>query len=85
LYQVAAAVAALDLVITVPTTVAHVAGALGTPTWVLAPRVATWRYLRRGERMPWYSSVRVFRSSDDSSLDRFIRGVRRALDAWLER
>jgi hypothetical protein len=83
--ELAAAVSALDLVITVPTTVAHLAGALGTPTWVLAPRVATWRYLRSGQRMPWYSSVRVFRSAGDSSLEGFVGGVRRALDTWLQR
>lgn len=81
--ELAAALAALDLVITVPTTVAHMAGAVGAPAWVMAPRVATWRYLRSGERMPWYASLRLFRRSGDGSMDEFIAGMRRALEGWL--
>ena len=78
--DLAAAIAALDLVITVPTTVAHVAGALGKPAWTMAPNVATWRYLSRGERMPWYASVRMYRGADD-----FPGRMRAALEAWLTR
>jgi ADP-heptose:LPS heptosyltransferase len=79
--ELAAAVAALDLVITVPTAVAHIAGALGKPTWVLVPRVATWRYLRSGERMPWYGSARVFRRPADLSTEGFLANVRGELNS----
>ncbi len=59
--ELAAAIAALDLVITVDNTIAHLAGALGVPAWVLLPFSAEWRYGREGETMPWYPSLRLFR------------------------
>ena len=59
--ETAALVTALDLVVSVTTATAHLAGALGRPTWVLVPSVPSWRYLWEGERMPWYPAVRVFR------------------------
>jgi Tfp pilus assembly protein PilF len=61
--ETAALAGALDLVISVQTTVIHLAGALGKPAWVLAPAVAEWRYGNTGETMPWYPAVRVFRQS----------------------
>jgi hypothetical protein len=57
----AAAVAALDLVITVDTSVAHLAGALGGPAWVLLPHALDWRWLRDREDTPWYPGMRLFR------------------------
>jgi tetratricopeptide (TPR) repeat protein len=56
-----AAVAALDLVITVDTSVAHLAGALGRPVWMLLPHALDWRWLRDREDTPWYPSMRLFR------------------------
>lgn len=57
----AALIAALDLVITTDTSVAHLAGALGKPTWVLLHASPDWRWGHRGERTPWYASVRLYR------------------------
>lgn len=57
----AAFMAALDLVITVDTSVVHVAGATGRPTWLLSRFDGCWRWLLEGERSPWYSTVRIFR------------------------
>jgi len=57
----AAAINALDLVITVDTSVAHVAGALGKPVWVLLPWVTDWRWLLNREDNPWYPTMRLFR------------------------
>jgi tetratricopeptide (TPR) repeat protein len=51
----------LDLVISVDTSVAHLAGALGRPTWLLARPNPDWRWGREGEATPWYGTVRVFR------------------------
>ncbi len=61
--QMAALICALDLVVSVCNTTIHLAGALGRPAWVLAPRVPEWRYGIAGEGMPWYPSVRIFRQS----------------------
>lgn len=57
----AAAVAALDLVITVDTALAHLAGAMGRPVWLLLARGADWRWLAEGETSPWYPTMRLFR------------------------
>ncbi|WP_245286384.1 tetratricopeptide repeat protein [Bradyrhizobium sp. ARR65] len=57
----AAAVAALDLVIAVDTSVAHLAGALGRPVWLLLPYALDWRWLRDREDSPWYPTMRLFR------------------------
>ena len=59
--ETAALVSALDLVITVQTAVAHLGGALGKPVWVMVSAAPGWRYLRSGDTLPWYSSLRVFR------------------------
>ncbi len=59
----AAAICALDLVITVDTSVAHVAGAVGKPVWVLLPWVTDWRWLLNREDNPWYPTMRLFRQA----------------------
>lgn len=57
----AAAIAALDLVVAVDTSVAHLAGALGRPVWMLTPYALDWRWLREREDSPWYPTMRLFR------------------------
>jgi tetratricopeptide (TPR) repeat protein len=57
----AALVSALDLVVTVCTSIVHLTGALGRPVWVLVPSVPEWRYCFEGETLPWYPSARVIR------------------------
>jgi hypothetical protein len=59
--ELAAAIEALDLVITVDNTIAHLSGALGKRVWILVPFSAEWRYGRDRETMDWYPSARLFR------------------------
>jgi tetratricopeptide (TPR) repeat protein len=78
--ETAAAVASLDLVITVDTAAAHVAGALGKPVWVLVPFVPDWRWLVGREDSPYYPSARLFRQPARGDWDSVALRVRRALD-----
>jgi hypothetical protein len=57
----AAQIAALDLVITIDNSTAHLAGALRVPVWLLLPFAADWRWMQAGEESPWYPSMRLFR------------------------
>ena len=59
----AALISHLDLVITVDTAVAHLAGALGIPVWLALPLTPDWRWLLEREDSPWYPSMHLFRQS----------------------
>jgi hypothetical protein len=70
-----AAIAALDLVITVDTSVAHIAGAMGRPCWVLLPFTCDWRWLRDRPDSPWYPSLRLFRQKTPGRWDEPLAAV----------
>jgi ADP-heptose:LPS heptosyltransferase len=57
----AAIIANLDLVISVDTSVVHLAGALGKPVWTLLPYAPDWRWMLSREDSPWYPTMRLFR------------------------
>src|SRR5262249_8301314 len=59
-YDTAALIAGLDLVRSVDTAVAHVAGALGVPTWLLSRYDGCWRWLGNAPTSPWYPTMRIF-------------------------
>ena len=77
--ETAAALMALDLVVTVDTSVAHLAGALGRPAWLLISKVPDWRWGERGRDSPWYPSIRLFRQAVAGVWDDVIADVARAL------
>lgn len=64
LLALAATIANLDLVITVDTLAAHLAGALGKPVWLLLQHAADWRWMRGRSDSPWYPSMRIFRQPE---------------------
>jgi tetratricopeptide (TPR) repeat protein len=65
----AAVMECLDLVISCDTSIAHLAGALGRPTWVMLKRVPDWRWLLDRTDSPWYPTVEVFRQTVDGRWD----------------
>jgi tetratricopeptide (TPR) repeat protein len=75
----AAVVSMLDLVISVDTSVAHLAGALGKPVWLLLPFVREWRWLLERDDSPWYPSARLFRQSRDGDWNGVLERVAREL------
>jgi len=75
----AALYAALDLIISVDTSVVHVAGALGCPVWLLLPEVPDWRWLLERGDSPWYPSLRLFRQPRRGDWDSVIARVTREL------
>jgi len=68
----AALISLLDLVITIDTAVAHLAGALGKPVWILLPFSADWRWLRERSDSPWYPSARLLRQPRPGDWDAVI-------------
>ncbi len=77
----AALLSLMDLVISVDTSVAHLAGALARPTWVLLPFSAEWRWLIARADSPWYPTMRLFREPAPGDWDAVLAAVMRALDA----
>ncbi len=73
--ELAAIINALDLVISVDSTVSHLAGALGKPVWTLLPASPEWRYPRSGVSMPWYPSMRLFHRALDESWETLLARV----------
>lgn len=65
----------LDLVITVDTSVAHLAASMGKPTWILLPIAADWRWLVERTDSPWYPSVTLFRQSQHDNWDDVLETV----------
>ena len=75
----AAAIINLDLVISVDTSVAHLAGAIGKPVWTLLPSVPDWRWLLERNDSPWYPSMRLFRQTQLYDWDGVFEQVKKAL------
>jgi len=79
----AAYMKALDLIITTDTAVAHVAAALGRPTWLLLKYSPTWRWLRDRMDSPWYPSMRLFRKEEAECWELVLDRVAKDLKVYL--
>jgi tetratricopeptide (TPR) repeat protein len=78
----AALVANLDLVISVDTSVAHLAGAMGKPVWVMLAFAPDWRWMRHRDDTPWYPTMRLFRQPGIGDWQGVIEQVAKALSAF---
>ncbi len=81
--ETAAAAMQLDLVITVDTAVAHIAGAMARPTWTLVPYSPDWRWMLDRADSPWYPTMRLFRQRERKQWGPVIDTVAAELGAWL--
>ncbi|MDR3109671.1 MAG: tetratricopeptide repeat protein [Planctomycetaceae bacterium] len=81
----AALLASLDLIITPAGHIAHLAGSLGTRTWLLLPNNAAWRWSLAGERTPWHPSVKIFRRAEQESWKTLFERVTNELETFLLR
>jgi tetratricopeptide (TPR) repeat protein/glycosyltransferase involved in cell wall biosynthesis len=79
LMDTAGAIENLDLIITVDTSVAHLAGAMGKPVWLLLPFFPDWRWMLKRTDSPWYPSMRIFRQSEDDNWELVFNEVINAL------
>src|SRR5262249_2366825 len=77
--RTAAALLRLDLVLTIDTSMAHLAGALGIPVWVLLHEPADWRWLAKREDSPWYPTMRLFRQAPGEPRSRSIERAREGI------
>ena len=82
IFTLAAVISQLDLVLTVDTLAAHLAGALGVPAWVMLQYAADWRWMTEISRSPWYPSLRLFRQPRPGDWASVVADIRRALDEW---
>jgi len=81
--ETAALIANMDLVISIDTSVAHLAGALAKPIWVMLPFTPDWRWLLDRDDSPWYPTARLFRQSETRSWEGVIARVREVLTAQI--
>ncbi len=81
----AALCALVDLVVTVDTSVAHLAGAMGRPTWILLTDPAEYRWMASGDRTPWYDSMELLRQEPGRGWDPLLATLRERLVDWAAR
>jgi hypothetical protein len=83
MYDTAAVLQNLDLIITVDTSVLHLAAAMGKPTWVLSRRDACWRWLGDRRDSPWYQTVRHYRQKEQGDWSALAEEVAHDLRGWV--
>jgi tetratricopeptide (TPR) repeat protein len=83
LAETAALVASLDLIITTDTCIAHLAGAMGKPVWILLPHLSDWRWMQEIETTPWYPTARLFRQRVAGDWNEVLERIIAGLHAFL--
>ena len=83
--ETAAALSQLDLLVSVDTAAAHLAGAIGCPAWVMLPFAPDWRWLRERDDSPWYASLRLFRQTERGDWAGVVARLADALAREMER
>jgi len=78
-YDSADLISQMDLIITVDTSVAHLAGAMGKPVWLLLPYTPDWRWMLKREDSPWYPQMRLFRQKSAGDWDNVFKKVYQAM------
>jgi len=82
LLDTAGVIATLDLVITVDTAVAHLAGTMGKPVWILLSNCPDWRWGLDSDQTPWYPTARLFRRSTPGGWSSVVEDIRHALQRF---
>ena len=80
----ATAIFHMDLIISVDTSTAHLAGAMGKPTWIMIPHAPDWRWMRDRDDSPWYPAIRLFRQQRPGGFDRVMQTIKQALIELLD-
>lgn len=83
-YDTACLIDQMDLVISCDTAIAHLAGALGKPVWILLPYKHDWRWPVEGDSTPWYPTMRIFRQSSARDWDEVLQKVKIALEQQIK-
>jgi ADP-heptose:LPS heptosyltransferase len=72
----------MDVIVAVDTSIAHLAGALGKPVWILLPEAADWRWLVERSDSPWYAGARLYRQQLGEDWSAVLARVRADLDTF---
>jgi tetratricopeptide (TPR) repeat protein len=83
--ETAAALSAIDLLVSVDTSVAHLGGALGRPVWMLLPPLPDWRWMLDRKDSPWYPGMRLFRRARDEAWSQVVARIAAAMPAGSDR
>jgi len=80
--EAARLISACDLVVSVDTVFAHLAGAMAKPLWLLLPAETDWRWMQQRDDSPWYPTARLFRQAEAGGWEDVVRRVRENLSRW---
>lgn len=83
--ETAAAILQMDLIVTVDTSVAHLAGTLGVPVWVMLPCAPDWRWMLDRDDSPWYPSMKLYRQRTAGDWETVLNTIKTDLTSWLSK